>query len=102
MNSTEKSDPAIVAKKPANKGTPAPAESAEPRAGSKGNLQGQSASRTQDRIIVSQAAERIRQFVKREPGARLTTLRHPITHEALRWALFELKKDSAAGVDGVT
>ena len=88
--------------KPANKGTPVPAEPVEPRTEPKGNPEGQSTRRTQDRESVSQAADRIRQFVHREPGVRLTTLLHHVTVAALRWAFFELKKDAAAGADGMT
>ena len=102
MNDMEKSDSAIVAMKPANNGTPVPAEPVEPRAEPKGNLEGQSTCRTQDRESVSQAADRIRQFVHREPGMRLTTLLHHVTVAALGWAFFELKKDAAAGADGLT
>ena len=58
--------------------------------------------RTQDRESVSQAADRIRQFVQREPRVRLTTLHHHVTVDALRWAFHELEKDVAAGADGVT
>ena len=102
MNGMEKSDSAIVAVKSANKGALAPAEPMEPRAEPEGNPEGQSTCRTQDRESVSQAADRIRQFVQREPGVRLTTLLHHVTVDALRWAFFELKKDAAAGADGVT
>ena len=102
MNDMEKSDSAIVAVKPANKGASAPAEPMEPRAEPKGNLESQSTRRTQDRESVSHAADRIRQFVQREPGVRLTTLLHHVTVDALRWAFFELKKDAAAGADGMT
>ena len=102
MNGVEKSDSVIVAVKPANKGTPVPAEPVEPRTEPKGNLEGQSTRRTQDRESVSQAADRIRQFVQREPGTRLTTLLHHVTVDALRWAFFALKKDAAAGADGMT
>ena len=102
MNGMEKSDSVIVAVKSANKGTPVPAEPVEPRTGPKGNPEGQSTGRTQDRESVSQAADRIRQFVQREPGVRLTTLLHHVTVDALRWAFFELKKDAAAGADGMT
>ena len=102
MHGMEKSDSAIVAVKPANKGTPVPAEPMEPRAEPKGNLGSQSTRRTQDRGSVSQAADRIRQFVQREPGVRLTTLLHHVTVDALRWAFFELKKGAAAGADGMT
>ena len=102
MNGMEKSDSGIVAVKPANKGTPVPAESVEPRTEPKGNPRGQSTRRTQNRGSVSQAADRIRQFVQREPKVRLTALLHHVTVDALRWAFFELKKDAAAGADGMT
>ena len=102
MNGMEKSDSVIVAEKSANNGTPVPAESMEPRAELKGNPGSQSTRRAQDRGSVSQAADRIRQFVQREPGERLTALLHHVTVDALRWAFFELKKDAAAGADGVT
>ena len=71
MHGHEKSDPAIVAMKPANKvegpsaARPAEekhaAESVERRAGTKGNADQQSTSRTQSRVSVTQALERIRQ-----------------------------------------
>jgi hypothetical protein len=73
MHGPEKSDPAIVAVKPANKAArsatepfvkePAAAESVERRAGTKGNADWQSTRRTQSRASVSQALERIRQMV---------------------------------------
>ena len=102
MNGMEKSDSVIVAVKSANKGTPVPAEPMEPRTEPKGNPKSQSMRRTQDRESVSQAADRIRQFVQREPGVRLTALLRHITVDALRWAFFEMKKNAAAGVDGMT
>ena len=102
MNGMEKSDSVIVAVKSANKGTPVPAEPMEPRTEPKGNPKSQSMRRTQDRESVSQAADRIRQFVQREPGVRLTALLHHVTVDALRWAFFEMKKNAAAGVDGMT
>ena len=98
----KKSDSAIVAVKSANKGASVPAEPMEPRAEPKGNLESQSTRRAQDRESVSQAADRIRQFVQREPRERLTALLHHVTVDALRWAFFDLKKDVAAGVDGMT
>ena len=102
MNGMEKSDSVVVAMKSANKGTEVSAESMERRTGPKGNPGSQSTRRAQDRVSVSQAAERIRQYVQREPRARLTTLLHHITADALRWAFFELKKNAAAGMDGMT
>src|SRR5437016_5500515 len=79
MHGHEKSDLAIVAEKPANKAEQPTAEAstgasaAEPverRAGTKGNAGQQSTCRAQNRISVSQALERIRQFaVTPEVGA---------------------------------
>ena len=63
MHGPEKSDPAIVAVKPANKAEQSAAESVEPRAGTKGNVDQQSTCRTQSRIHVSQALERIRRML---------------------------------------
>ena len=102
MNGMEKSDSVVVAVKSTNKGTRVPAEPMEPRTEPKGNPGGQSTRRTQCRESASQAADRIRQFVRREPRERLTALLHHVTVDALRWAFFELKRDAAAGADGMT
>src|SRR6476661_4309097 len=74
MHGREKSDPAIVAVKPANKAAnpaveqsaaePATAEPVEPRAGTKGNVDQQSTCRTQSRVSVSQALDRIRKVAR--------------------------------------
>src|ERR1700676_2881885 len=77
-----KSRPGIVARKPANKAArsatepsvkePAAAESVERRAGTKGNADWHSTRRTQRRVSVLQALERIRQV-----GARLLCRLYP-------------------------
>src|SRR5437763_4470955 len=76
MHGHEKSDPAIVAVKPANKAEQPTAEAAtgasaaepvERRAGTTGNGGQQSTCRAQKRISVSQALERIRQFAVTHP-----------------------------------
>jgi hypothetical protein len=64
MNGPEKSDPAIVAVKPTNKAGQPAAELVEPRAGAEGNVSQQSTGRAQYRVTVSQALERIRNFVR--------------------------------------
>ena len=71
MHGAEKSDPVIVAGKPANKaeqppaersaGEPNAAEPVERRTGTKGNVGRQSTCRTQRRASLSQELERIRQ-----------------------------------------
>src|SRR5262249_2727150 len=61
MHGHEKSDPAIVAVKPANKAERSAAELVERRAGTEGNAHQQSTHWTQSRARVSQTLERIRQ-----------------------------------------
>ena len=102
MHGTEKSDSVGVAVKLANKGTAVPAEPRERRTEPEGNPGGHSARRTQGRESASSAADRIRRFVCREPRERLTALLHHVTVDALRRAFFALKKDAAAGADGMT
>jgi RNA-directed DNA polymerase len=98
----EKSDSAIVAVKPANKVEQSTAEPAEPRAEAEGNASQQSTCRAQDRESVSQALERIRQAARQRKKEKLTALFHHLTIDLLEDAFNELKKDAAAGVDGLT
>ena len=68
MHDCEKSHSAIVAAKPTNKaGVPA-AEPVEPRAGTERNAGEQSTHRTQSRVRVSQALDRVRQTKAQEEG----------------------------------
>jgi hypothetical protein len=66
MYDREKSDSAIVAGKPTNKAVPTAAEPVEPRVEAKGNASQQSTRRTQSRVSVSHALERIRQTVTKK------------------------------------
>ena len=61
----------------------------------------QSTRRQQSRGSVSQAADRIRRAIARNPEERLTALLQHITVEALRRAYLGLKKDAAPGIDGI-
>ena len=102
MHGREKSDPAIVATKPANKAGQPAAEPVERRAGAKGNADQQSTRRAQDRESVSQALDRIRQAARRRKKEKFTALLHHIESELLRLAFIELKRNAAPGVDGLT
>jgi RNA-directed DNA polymerase len=102
MHGHGKSDPAIVAVKPANKAERSAAEPVEPRAGTEGNAGQQSTGRAQSRETVSQALERIRQAARQRKKERFTALLHHVNVDLLRQAFFEIKKDAAPGVDGVT
>jgi RNA-directed DNA polymerase len=112
MHGYEKSDPAIVAMKPANMTVSASveqsaveqavAEPVEPRAGTKGNVGQQSTCRTQSRVSVSQALERIRKVAKERKKEKITALFHHLSNELLEQSFFELKEDAAPGVDRLT
>ena len=102
MHGREKSDPAIVATKPANKAGRPAAEPVERRAGAEGNARQQSTRRAQDRASVSQALERVREAARRRKKERFTALFHHLSQSMLRTAFFALKRDAAPGIDGLT
>src|SRR5271169_6221093 len=112
MHGHEKSDPAIVARKPANKADgpaaersaaePNAAEPVERRAGTKGIAGQQSTCRAQSRVSVSQALGRIRQAAKARKKEKFTSLLHHISIELLDEAFSELKENAAPGIDGLT
>ncbi len=102
MHAAQKSDPAIVASTAANKGSRLPAESSEPRAGSKGNPQSTGTDHTQGWVPVSPGAERVRHFAMQNPKEKLTALLHHIDLEALRRAFYGIKPNAAPGADGIT
>jgi RNA-directed DNA polymerase len=112
MHGRGKSDPAIVAMKPANKEArlaaeqsapqPAATEPAEPRAGTKGNADPQSTGRIQSRGTVTQALERIRQAARQRSKEKFTALLHHVSIEHLEEAFSELRENAAPGVDGLT
>ena len=94
MHGTEKWDSVIVARKPANKAQQSTvasiaversaAEPVERRAGTKGNAGQQSTCRTQRRISVSQALERIRKAARERKKERFTALFHHVTPELMK------------------
>jgi RNA-directed DNA polymerase len=106
MHEHEKSDPVIVAGKPTNKAEAISvadaAELVEQRAGAKGNASEQSTHRTQGRLRVSQALERVRKAARQTKKEKFTALLHHINVDLLREAFFALKRDAAPGVDGIT
>jgi RNA-directed DNA polymerase len=108
-NEQEKSDPSIVAKRPANNPHIAEvdlwgsgAESAEPREGTEGNTGEQRTCRTPSRESVSQGLERVREAAKQRKKERFTALLHHVTVDLLKEAYFWLKREAAPGVDGRT
>ena len=97
MNGREKSDPAIVAMKPTNKAEKSAAEPAEPRAGTKGNADQQSTLRTQGRVRVTHALDRIRRVAKQRKKGKFTALLHHINVDTLRVAFYALRRKAALG-----
>jgi RNA-directed DNA polymerase len=102
MNGAEKSDSSIVPAKPANKAERSTAELVEGSDGTKRSAGLQSTVRTQSREAVSQAQARIRGAVTRNEKEKLTALLHHVSIDVLRWAFFNIKKQAAPGVDGLT
>ena len=102
MHGHEKSDPAVGAMKPANDvGKPAP-ELAERRAGAEGNAAQRNTRRAQNRASVTQALDRVRNAARQNKEERFTALLHHVNTDTLRLAFHALKRDAAAGVDGLT
>ena len=110
MNEAEKSDLAVVAEKRANEasgpwaepGDEGGEESVEPRAGAEGKAVQQRTHRTQVRDRVSQALGRIREAARHRKGNKFTALLHHVDHDLLWLSYLDLKRDAAAGADGVT
>jgi RNA-directed DNA polymerase len=102
MHESEKSDPAIVAMKPANNSGQSEAESVERRAGAKGNTGKTRTHRTPSRESVFPGLERVRERARQEKKERFTALLHHVNVDLLRAAFSWLKRDAAPGVDGLT
>ena len=101
-NRLEKSDPSIVAMKPANKvGLPI-AERVEPRVGTKGNIGQSHTCRTQCRESVSQRLAHVRNAAKQHKKEKFTALLHNVDADLLLESFWALKRQAAPGVDGVT
>jgi RNA-directed DNA polymerase len=107
MNGIGKSDARVVPEKSPNKGSRAKAkptaEGMEGRRAPEGNPREGSRRRTQRRESLKQDLERIRAVAKGDKRVRLTALWHHVYRvERLREAYEKVRKDAAAGVDGVT
>jgi RNA-directed DNA polymerase len=102
MYGQRKSDPPIVPVKLPNKAALAAAEVIERRGGAKGNAVRSSTCQTQSWESVSPALDRIRETARRDKRVRFTALLHHVTIDLLRCSFYQLKRQAAAGIDGVT
>lgn len=103
MHVSRESDDSIVPEKRANKAGPmAAAESVEGRGSTKGNA-------TQTLLVPDSVPGKrgmgllgVREAAKRDTKLRFTALLHHVNPELLRASYFELKRQAAPGVDGMT
>jgi RNA-directed DNA polymerase len=104
----EKSDACVVPLNDPNKGAAsklAQAEGLEGRRAAKRNTEALPAPRTQSRTRASMGLDGVREAARAAKAAgkevRFTALLHHITPQLLRDSFMQLKRDAAAGVDGV-
>ena len=103
MYGDEKSDDPVVPQKRGNKPGRPGADRVEGRGSTKGHPDGYHTSRAQHRKHdVPSGLERVAEAARRDRDLRFTTLLHHVTLEALERAYLGLKRQAAAGVDGVT
>ena len=105
MHGSRKSDRPIVPQKGPNKsGAQSPlAEGPEGRGLVKGNSLERNVDRAQHRVSMRSALERVRRVARREREERFTTLWHHVYDvDRLRESYYQLKRNSAPGVDRQT
>jgi RNA-directed DNA polymerase len=101
MDDRGKSHNSVVPEKSPNKGQSA--EGMEGRELAKGKTLEQNRLRTQGRVSVHSALERIREAAQKDKRQRFTALFHHVySLELLRKSYFDLKRDAAPGIDGET
>lgn len=100
-HASEESDTSIVPGKWPNKASQGAAEVMEGRDVTKGNAGQAPTPRAQHRTGVSLGLEGVREAARRDPELRFTTLLHHVNVALLTQSYYQLKKDSAAGVDGM-
>ncbi|MDX1515182.1 MAG: reverse transcriptase domain-containing protein, partial [Gammaproteobacteria bacterium] len=88
--------------KDANKDERSLAENPEGSDRAKENAQQPRTGRAQQREAVSLGLEGVRQAARRKATGKLTSLLHHLTPELLRGSFYSLKRQAAAGIDGVS
>jgi len=98
----EESDGNILPEKSANKGAAVPAESMEGRTPAERNSDQEAAHRTQRRASASIGLDRVRQRAEADKTLRFNNLFRFLKVDLLRDSFYELKRNAAAGLDGVS
>ena len=102
MNVGGESDGPIVPMKSPNQGNGVPAEAMEGRGPTKGNVHQTTAPRTQSRTRASSGLAGVRTRAHVDKRVRFTALLHHVTVDLLRDSFAVLKRQAAAGIDGLT
>ena len=102
MNDSEKSDERVVPAKSLNETVTPVEEAMEGRRSAKGNMEEHNALRTQSRVGVPNALDRVHEAARRDRKRQFTALLHHVTIDRLRDAYLGLRPKAAAGIDGVT
>jgi RNA-directed DNA polymerase len=104
MNASGKSDGPVVPLSPTNNGeTESPAESAEGRGPARRNADQSNLDRTQrPEHRRSRGLLGVREAARKSRELKFTALLHHLTPELLEASFYELRKNAAVGVDGVT
>ena len=92
----------VVPAKQPNAGRGGPKEAVEERPLTKENRGQPNSYRTQSRGSEPSGLDRVRQAAKKDKGIRFTALLHHVGLDLLRRSYYSLKRQAAAGVDGVT
>jgi len=102
MNERKESDGRVVPQKPSNNPGGPGAEAVEGRRPAKGNAASETRPGRGAGLGVSSELDRVRQVARRDKQVRFTALLHHVTVDRLRAAYRAIRRDAAAGVDGVT
>lgn len=102
MHGSGESYNGVVPTRQPNKSEPSPAEVVEGRPLAKENTQESNSCRTLSRESGSSGLQRVREAARTDGKLKFTALLHHVTVDLLRQSYYSLKKQAAAGVDGVT
>ena len=102
MHGDRESYSGIVPTKRSNEGRGGPKEIVEGRPLTKENAEEPNPCRTPSRESGSSGLDRVRQAAKEDKKLRFTALLHHVNIDLLRRSYYNLKREAAAGVDGVT
>lgn len=102
MNGSGESSGGIVPAKQPNESQGGPKEAVEGRPPTKKNMEQPNSYRTQKRESEPSGLDRVREAAKKEGKKKFTALLHHVTKPLLESSYNSLKRQAAAGVDGVT